>query len=59
MSPDEVTTELRRTLIARLGAERVEELASEIEATARQLAMVLSESVELDDEDPDFMRPLV
>ena len=59
MSSDEVTAELRRTLIAKLGAERVEELASEIEATARQLAMVLSEPVELDDEDPDFMRPLV
>jgi hypothetical protein len=59
MSPDEVTAELRRTLVARLGAERVEELASEIETTAKQLAMVLNEPVELDDEDPDFMRPLV
>jgi hypothetical protein len=59
MSPDEVTAELRRTLVARLGAERVEELASEIETTAKQLAMVLNEPLELDDEDPDFMRPLV
>ena len=59
MSPDEVTAELRRTLVAKLGEKRVAELASEIEATAKQLAMVLTESVELDDEDPDFMRPLV
>ena len=59
MSPDEVATELRHTLVAKLGEKRVEELASEIEATAKQLAMVLSEPVELDDEDPDFIRPLV
>ena len=59
MSPDEVATELRHTLVAKLGEERVEELASEIDATAKQLAMVLSELVGLNDEDPDFMRPLV
>lgn len=59
MTPDEMAAELRHTLLAKLGQERTAELAPEIEATAKQLAMVLSESVELDDEDPDFMRPLV
>ncbi len=58
MSPEDVAAELRHTLLARLGQERVAELASEIDATAKQLAMVLSESVELDGEDPDFTRPL-
>lgn len=59
MSSEKVTAQLRHTLVTKLGEERVEELASEIEATAKQLSMVLRESVELDDEDPDFMRPLV
>ena len=59
MTPDEAKVELRRVLVARLGEERAAELDSEIEATAKQLAMVLSEPVELEDEDPDFMRPLV
>tara|TARA_A100001037_G_scaffold242579_1_gene223068 strand:+ start:8349 stop:8528 length:180 start_codon:yes stop_codon:yes gene_type:complete len=59
MSPDDVEAELRRTLTARLGEQRVAELESEIVGTAKQLAMVLNEPVELDDEDPDFMRPLV
>lgn len=59
MTPDEVKAELRRALVAKLSEGRVEELALEIEATAKQLAMVLSETIELEDEDPDFMRPLV
>ena len=59
MSPDEIEGELRRTLTAKLGEQRVAELESEIAGTARQLAIVLDEPVKLDDEDPDFMRPLV
>ena len=59
MSPDEIEDEMRRTLIAKLGQQRVAELESEIAGTARQLAIVLDEPVKLDDEDPDFMRPLV
>ena len=59
MSPDEIEDEMRRTLIAKLGKQRVAELESEIVDTARQLAIVLDEPVKLDDEDPDFMRPLV
>jgi hypothetical protein len=59
MSPDEIEDEMRRTLIAKLGQQRVAELESEIVDTARQLAIVLNEPVKLDDEDPDFMRPLV
>lgn len=57
MSPEDAAAELRRALLSRLGKERVAELASEIDATAGQLAMVLGEPVALDDEDPDFMGP--
>jgi len=59
MSPEEIEDELRRTLTAKLGEQRVAELESEILDTVRQLAIVLNEPVKLDDEDPDFMRPLV
>ena len=59
MSTEDIAAELRRALLARLGEERVAELASEIDATAGQLAMVLDEPVALDDEDPDFMGPPV
>ena len=59
MSPEEIEDELRRTLTAKLGEQRVAELESEILETVRQLAIVLNEPVKLDDEDPDFMRPLV
>ncbi len=57
MTPEDLAAELRRTLLARLGEERVAELSDEIDATAGQLAMVLAEALELDNEDPDFMRP--
>lgn len=57
MSPEDVAAELRHALLPRLGEERVAELASEIDATAGQLAMVLGEPVALDGEDPDFMGP--
>ncbi len=57
MSPEDAAADLRRALLARLGEERVAELASEIDDAARQLAMVLDEPMTLDDEDPDFMGP--
>ena len=57
MSPEDAAADLRHALLARLGEERVAELASEIDDAARQLAMVLGEPMALDDEDPDFMGP--
>lgn len=58
MTPDEVKATLLRTLAATLGEDRVQALAPEIQQTAEALSLVLNESVELEDEDPDFMRPL-
>lgn len=57
MTPDEVKATLVHTLVATLGENRVQELAPEIQATAEALSLVLSETVEIEDGDPDFMRP--
>ena len=58
MTPDEVKATLVRTLVATLGEDRVQALAPEIQVTAEALSLVLSETVEIEDGDPDFMRPL-
>ena len=58
MTADEVKAMLERTLVATLGENRVQALAPEIQATAEALSLVLSETVEIEDGDPDFMRPL-
>ena len=58
MTPNEVKATLVRTLVATLGEDRVQALAPEIQVTAEALSLVLSETVEFEDGDPDFMRPL-
>ena len=57
-TPDEVAAELRRAIAAKLGEARLAELAPEIAATAKALALVLAEPIDLAGEDPDFVRPL-
>ncbi len=59
MTPDEAEALLRRGVTADLGEARADELASAIRSTAEALALVLREPIRLEDEDPDFTRPLV
>lgn len=58
ITPDEAELELTRALEASLGDARVRELAGEIRFTAEAMALVLGHPVELDDVDPDFVRPM-
>jgi hypothetical protein len=57
MTADEARALLRRSIAAELGEARAAELADAIGATAEALALVLSEPMALDGEDPDFCRP--
>jgi hypothetical protein len=58
MTADEAEALLRRNLIAELGEARALELAPVLRSTAESLALVMNESIGIDDEDPDFVRPL-
>ena len=58
MTADEAEALLRRNLIAELGEERANELAPLLRSTAEALALVLNEPIGLDEESPDFVRPL-
>jgi hypothetical protein len=58
MTTDEAEALLRRNLVAELGEARALELAPVLRSTAEALALVMNQSIEIDDEDPDFVRPL-
>ena len=58
MTPEEAEALLRRNVIAELGEARARELASILRSTAEALALIINEAVALDEEDPDFTRPL-
>ena len=58
MTVDEAEALLRRNIVAELGEARAVELATALRATAEALALVSSNPIEIDEEDPDFARPL-
>jgi hypothetical protein len=58
MTADELEALLRRNLIVELGEERASELAPLLRSTSEALALVLNEPIALDEESPDFVRPL-
>ena len=59
MTSDEIETLLRGNVVATLGEARAAELTTVVRSTAEALALVLNEPIGLDEEDPDFTRPLV
>jgi hypothetical protein len=59
MTIEEAEALLRRNVVAELGEARALELAAALRSTAEALALVMNESIGLDEEDPDFARPLV
>lgn len=59
MTSDEIETLLRGNVVATLGEARAAELTAVLRSTAEALALVLNEPIGLDEEDPDFTRPLV
>jgi hypothetical protein len=58
MTTDEAEELLRRNVVAALGEARATELAPLLRSTAEAMALVLNEPIELDEEGPDFARPL-
>ena len=58
MTADEAEALLRRNVLADIGEERAKELAPLLRSTAEALMLVLNEPIELDEESPDFVRPL-
>lgn len=58
MTADEAEALLRRNLVAELGEARTLELGPVLRSTAEALALVMNEPIGIDDEDPDFVRPL-
>lgn len=58
MTTEEAEALLRRNVVAELGEARALELAAVLRSTAEALALVMNEPIELDEEDPDFARPL-
>lgn len=58
MTIDEAEALLRRNVIAELGEQRALELAPALRSTAEAIALVMSEPIGIDEEDPDFARPL-
>jgi hypothetical protein len=59
MTTEEAEALLRLNVAAELGEARALELAATLRSTAEALALVMNEPIELDEEDPDFARPLV
>jgi hypothetical protein len=57
MTTDEAEALLRRNIVATLGEARAAELKPLLRSTAEALALVMNEPIELDQEDPDFVRP--
>ena len=58
MTTDEAEALLYRNVVATLGEARAAELAPLLRSTAEALALVLNEPIGLDEESPDFARPL-
>ena len=58
MTTEEAEALLRRNVVAELGEARALELAPVLRSTAEALALVMNEPIGLDEEDPDFARPL-
>jgi hypothetical protein len=58
MTADEAEALLHRNLVTELGEARALELAPVLRSTAEALALLMNESIGIDDEDPDFVRPL-
>lgn len=56
MSPEEAEALLRRSIVAELGEVRARELAPVLRPTAEALALIMSEPIGIDEEDPDFAR---
>lgn len=58
MTTEEAEALLRRHVVAELGEARALELAPVLRSTAEALALVMDEPIGIDEEDPDFARPL-
>lgn len=58
MTTEEAEALLRRNLVASLGEARAAELAPILRTTAQAVALIMSEPIALDEEEPDFTRPL-
>ena len=58
MTTEEAEALLRRNVVAELGEARAGELAAVLRSTAEALALVMNQRIEIDAEDPDFVRPL-
>jgi hypothetical protein len=58
MTTEEAEALLRRNVVAELGEERAVELGAVLRSTAEALALVMNQRIEIDAEDPDFVRPL-
>jgi hypothetical protein len=58
MTPNDAEELLRRNIAAALGEARALELAPLLRSTAEVMVLVLNEPIELDQEAPDFVRPL-
>lgn len=59
MTTEEAEALLRLNVVAELGEARALELAATLRSTAEALSLVMNQPIELDEEDPDFARPLV
>lgn len=58
MTTEEAEALLRGNVVAELGEARALELAAVLRSTAEALVLVMNEPIEIDEEDPDFARPL-
>ena len=58
MNVEEAEALLRRNIVAELGEARAVQLSAALRSTAEALALVSSNAIEIDEEDPDFARPL-
>lgn len=58
MTTEEAEALLRRNIVAELGEARAQELSGILRSTAEAVALIMNEPVALDEEDPDFTRPL-
>jgi hypothetical protein len=58
MTANDAEDLLRRNIAAALGEARALELAPLLRSTAEAMALVLNEPIDLDEEAPDFVRPL-
>ena len=58
MTIEEAEALLRRNIVAELGERRALELAPALRSTAEAIALVTNEPIGIDEEDPDFARPL-